>query len=148
MASVRLGSVAVVQDETPRFERPSRKADGTTVPNGDAATSAIARTPPSSSRKRGHDKVQLESPSDTEEDLGSPLKRRSRGAKVDSAPEKSSSNGVGQFDREHQDVLLLHGAKQRYAHTPKQSIPRPKNDREMLVQVKVIGLNPIDWKAP
>ena len=47
-----------------------------------------------------------------------------------------------------QDVLLLHGPKQRYAHTRKHPIPSTKNEREMLVAVQAIGLNPIDWKAP
>lgn len=49
---------------------------------------------------------------------------------------------------QQQEVLLLHGPKQRYAHTRDQAIPGLKNDREMLVKVQVIGLNPIDWKAP
>ncbi|KAM0135736.1 hypothetical protein ACHAP3_004831 [Botrytis cinerea] len=48
----------------------------------------------------------------------------------------------------HQEVLLLHGAKQRYTHAAEQPIPSLKDDREMLVAVEVIGLNPIDWKAP
>jgi len=52
------------------------------------------------------------------------------------------------FDAKHQDVLLLHGVKQRYMHTKEQPIPTLKNDREMLVAVEVVGLNPIDWKAP
>lgn len=47
----------------------------------------------------------------------------------------------------HQDVLLLHAAKQRYAHT-RQPVPQLKHEREMLVEVQVVGLNPIDWKAP
>ena len=48
----------------------------------------------------------------------------------------------------HQEVLLLHGVKQRYAHTREQPIPRLERDWEMLVAVEVVGLNPIDWKAP
>lgn len=47
----------------------------------------------------------------------------------------------------HQDVLLLHAAKQRYAHT-RHPVPQLKHEREMFVEVQVIGLNPIDWKAP
>ncbi|KAG0650527.1 Trans-enoyl reductase lepG [Hyphodiscus hymeniophilus] len=47
-----------------------------------------------------------------------------------------------------QEVLLLHAPKQKYAHVKKHPIPSLKNDREMLVQVEVVGLNPIDWKAP
>lgn len=53
-----------------------------------------------------------------------------------------------EFHTPHQDVLLLHGPKQRYAHTKRHPIPRPENDQEMLIAVEVIGLNPIDWKAP
>ncbi|TVY34216.1 Trans-enoyl reductase, partial [Lachnellula subtilissima] len=52
------------------------------------------------------------------------------------------------FHVPHQNVLLLHGPKQKYQHTKKHPIPRLENDREMLVEVEVIGLNPIDWKAP
>ncbi|KAF8860517.1 GroES-like protein [Acephala macrosclerotiorum] len=53
-----------------------------------------------------------------------------------------------EFDVEHQDVLLLHAPKQRYAHTKKHPVPSIEHDREMLVAVDVVGLNPIDWKAP
>lgn len=52
------------------------------------------------------------------------------------------------FKTVHQEVLLLHGPKQRYKHETKQPIPSLKNDREMLIAVEVVGLNPIDWKAP
>ena len=52
------------------------------------------------------------------------------------------------FHVPYQDVLLLHGPKQKYVHTKKHPIPRLQNDREMLVEVGVVGLNPIDWKAP
>jgi hypothetical protein len=55
---------------------------------------------------------------------------------------------VEEFDAKEQDVLLLHAPKQRYAYTKKHPIPRIENDREMLVAVDVVGLNPIDWKAP
>jgi hypothetical protein len=51
-------------------------------------------------------------------------------------------------EEETQDVLLLHGPKQRYAYTREHPRPSLKDDREMLVAVEVIGLNPIDWKAP
>ncbi|PVH86522.1 GroES-like protein [Cadophora sp. DSE1049] len=53
-----------------------------------------------------------------------------------------------EFNLTHQEVLLLHAPKQRYEHTKQQPIPELKTDREMLVEVKVVGLNPIDWKAP
>jgi hypothetical protein len=52
------------------------------------------------------------------------------------------------FTVRHQEVLLLHGVKQRYAHTREQPIPRIEHHSEMLVAVEVVGLNPIDWKAP
>ena len=52
------------------------------------------------------------------------------------------------FNVSNQEVLLLHGPKQKYTHTKEQPIPRIQNDREMLVAVEVVGLNPIDWKAP
>lgn len=52
------------------------------------------------------------------------------------------------FDVQHQEVLLLHGPKQRYSHTREHPVPKLQNDREMLVAVEVVGLNPIDWKAP
>ncbi|PGH27889.1 hypothetical protein AJ80_00439 [Polytolypa hystricis UAMH7299] len=53
-----------------------------------------------------------------------------------------------EFHLTHQEVLLLHAPKQRYQHTERHQIPLPKNEREMLVKVQAIGLNPIDWKAP
>ncbi|KAK0127125.1 hypothetical protein ONS96_006683 [Cadophora gregata f. sp. sojae] len=53
-----------------------------------------------------------------------------------------------EFNLTHQEVLLLHAPKQRYEHTKQQPIPELKTDREMLVEVEVVGLNPIDWKAP
>ena len=52
------------------------------------------------------------------------------------------------FNLTHQEVLLLHAPKQRYQHTERYHIPQPKDEREMLVKVQVVGLNPIDWKAP
>lgn len=55
---------------------------------------------------------------------------------------------VDEFNVPHQEVLLLHAPKQQYAHTRRQPIPELRNDREMLVAVDVVGLNPIDWKAP
>ena len=53
-----------------------------------------------------------------------------------------------EFNLTHQEVLFLHAPKQRYEHTKQQPIPDLKTDREMLVEVQVVGLNPIDWKAP
>jgi len=55
---------------------------------------------------------------------------------------------VEEFNVPHQEILLLHAPKQKYAHTKEQPIHILKNDREMLVAVHAVGLNPIDWKAP
>jgi len=55
---------------------------------------------------------------------------------------------VEEFRVSHQEILLLHAPKQKYAHTKDQPIHVLKNDREMLVAVEAVGLNPIDWKAP
>lgn len=49
---------------------------------------------------------------------------------------------------ESQTVLLLHAAKQSYQVTPDYAVPRLENENELLARVHVIGLNPIDWKAP
>jgi len=49
---------------------------------------------------------------------------------------------------ETQTVLLLHGAKQPYQLTESYAVPKADTDHELLVKVRVIGLNPIDWKAP
>lgn len=72
---------------------------------------------------------------------------RSKRRKVNIESEIADTE-VAVFDIEHQNVLLLHGVKQRYAHTKKHPVPRLENDREMLIAVEVVGLNPIDWKAP
>lgn len=47
-----------------------------------------------------------------------------------------------------QSVLLLHGAKQDYSLTEEAPVPEIQNENEILIQTKVIGLNPIDWKGP
>ena len=62
--------------------------------------------------------------------------------------EKQAQVEILEFNVPHQEVLLLHGPKQKYAHTKEQPIPTLENDREMLVEVEVLWLNPIDWKAP
>lgn len=46
-----------------------------------------------------------------------------------------------------QDLLLLHGPRQKYSLAKAQDIPTLKDDREILVQVLAIGLNPVDWKG-
>lgn len=47
-----------------------------------------------------------------------------------------------------QTVLLLHGPRQPYQVTSRYPVPEQTQDREVLVKVDTIGLNPIDWKAP
>ncbi|AEO68433.1 uncharacterized protein THITE_52820 [Thermothielavioides terrestris NRRL 8126] len=49
---------------------------------------------------------------------------------------------------ETQTVLLLHGARQPYELTDSHPVPELHHDGELLVRTQVIGLNPIDWKAP
>lgn len=129
----------------------SREMEGQGVtPPGSAIRDSVTI-----SRKRT---LQLESPSDSDSDMPC-WKKRSKSKIGHPETEKvistarstggeSSIKIVKKLDREHQEVLLLHGAKQRYTHTIQQAIPKPQNAHEMLVQVQVIGLNPIDWKAP
>ena len=47
-----------------------------------------------------------------------------------------------------QHALLLHGPRQQYQLTDRHPVPTVKTEHDMLVKVKLIGLNPIDWKAP
>lgn len=46
-----------------------------------------------------------------------------------------------------QDVLLLHGPRQKYSLEKAKKIPELRGDDEILVQVLAIGLNPVDWKG-
>lgn len=46
-----------------------------------------------------------------------------------------------------QDVLLLHGPRQKYSLEKAKNIPGLQGDDEILVQVLAIGLNPVDWKG-
>lgn len=46
-----------------------------------------------------------------------------------------------------QHALLLLGLKQPFQHVYQHEVPRAKNADEILVQIKAIGLNPIDWKS-
>jgi hypothetical protein len=65
-----------------------------------------------------------------------------------STSEKTQDSTNNDFTVTHQVVLLLHGPKQKYEYTREQPIPELEKDREMLVAVHTVGLNPIDWKAP
>lgn len=46
-----------------------------------------------------------------------------------------------------QDLLLLHGPRQKYSLERAKDIPELRGDDEILVQVLAIGLNPVDWKG-
>lgn len=46
-----------------------------------------------------------------------------------------------------QDILLLHGPRQKYSLERSRDIPELRGDSEILVQVLAIGLNPVDWKG-
>ncbi|TKA75382.1 hypothetical protein B0A55_06005, partial [Friedmanniomyces simplex] len=46
-----------------------------------------------------------------------------------------------------QDMLLLHGPRQKYSLEHAKDIPELRGEHEILVQVLVIGLNPVDWKG-
>ncbi|GJN75780.1 hypothetical protein PLICBS_009886, partial [Purpureocillium lilacinum] len=49
---------------------------------------------------------------------------------------------------QEQDALLLHGPRQQYKIHRNYPVPQLADDNEVLVKAVVIGLNPIDWKAP
>ncbi|KAK8165597.1 hypothetical protein BKA80DRAFT_190561, partial [Phyllosticta citrichinensis] len=52
------------------------------------------------------------------------------------------------LDTPKQDVLVLHGPRQKYSLERTKDIPPLKSDDEILIQVLAIGLNPVDWKGP
>ncbi|KAL2166098.1 hypothetical protein VTG60DRAFT_3306 [Thermothelomyces hinnuleus] len=49
---------------------------------------------------------------------------------------------------ETQTVLLLHAARQPYELTENYPVSDLRDDHEVLVRTRAIGLNPVDWKAP
>ena len=62
----------------------------------------------------------------------------------------SNATGEDEFLRlakPQQDLLLLHGPRQKYSLEHAQDIPELRGDNEILVQVLAIGLNPVDWKG-
>ena len=65
----------------------------------------------------------------------------------DSGVSHSATDEFIKLDQPQQDVLLLHGPRQRYSLEKAQEIPELREDREILVQVLAIGLNPVDWKG-
>ena len=48
----------------------------------------------------------------------------------------------------NQTALLLYGPRQQYQTERDYPIPELKDDGEVLVKNLVLGLNPLDWKAP
>lgn len=48
---------------------------------------------------------------------------------------------------DHQKVALLHAARQPFVLTEGYPTPLPKSDDELVIKVKAIGLNPVDWKS-
>lgn len=59
----------------------------------------------------------------------------------------SSNDEFLRLDAPQQDLLLLHGPRQKYKLEKSSNIPELQGDREILVQVLAIGLNPVDWKG-
>ncbi|KIW32772.1 uncharacterized protein PV07_04295 [Cladophialophora immunda] len=64
-----------------------------------------------------------------------------------SSKSSSSSSSLPNISTQ-QRALLLHAPKQPYAEVLDHPIPSLLDNRELLVWNRVIGLNPIDWKAP
>ncbi|KAL8710255.1 MAG: hypothetical protein Q9220_005187 [cf. Caloplaca sp. 1 TL-2023] len=52
------------------------------------------------------------------------------------------------LSKPQQDILLLHGPGQKYALQKNGHIPELRSEREVLIQVLAVGLNPVDWKGP
>lgn len=46
-----------------------------------------------------------------------------------------------------QNVALLHAARERLVLTQAFPVPYPIKDDELVVEIKAIGLNPVDWKS-
>lgn len=99
------------------------------------------KTPPSETNLKKVVHPRPEPDTTVEEELPS-KRRKTNGVEITPAAD------ITVFDVAHQEVLLLHAPKQRYAHIKQQPIPTLDHDHEMLVAVEAIGLNPIDWKAP
>jgi hypothetical protein len=63
-------------------------------------------------------------------------------------PSAASSSSSWTEIPSQQQALLLYRPKQPYQEISNHPIPAIRDDRELLVRNMVIGLNPIDWKAP
>ncbi|TIA66453.1 GroES-like protein [Aureobasidium pullulans] len=46
-----------------------------------------------------------------------------------------------------QNIALLHAARERLVYTQDYPVPLPKTDDELVVEIRAIGLNPVDWKS-
>ncbi|KAK4554152.1 hypothetical protein LTR86_008679 [Recurvomyces mirabilis] len=75
-------------------------------------------------------------------------------ARLASASLNGKTNGASHQEDEflklsspQQDILLLHGPRQKYSLERSKDIPELQGDNEILVQVLAIGLNPVDWKG-
>ena len=63
------------------------------------------------------------------------------------ASSTGSNDEFLRLDKPQQDLLLLHGPRQKYSLERAKEIPELHGDREILVQILAIGLNPVDWKG-
>lgn len=48
---------------------------------------------------------------------------------------------------DQQTVALLHAARQPFHLTKNYPVPVPKTADELVIEVRAIGLNPVDWKS-
>ena len=76
------------------------------------------------------------------------LRRQSKSLDVQPLEKVTEKQPESPSIPETQSVLLLHGAKQQYQLTKGYAVPQAQTEHEVLLRVRVIGLNPIDWKAP
>jgi hypothetical protein len=85
-------------------------------------------------------------------------KKRTRSATnpdLDRSPQQKRRRAESQFLQGKEEIavplaqtaLLLHAIRQPYS-TEDHEVPVILNESEILIKVEVVGLNPIDWKAP
>jgi hypothetical protein len=72
-----------------------------------------------------------------------PKKARSESPDFRREPKTLSSSAIPA----QQKVLLLLEKGQRYELEENYAVPEIKDDRELLLRIQYIGLNPIDWKS-
>ena len=71
-------------------------------------------------------------------------------AKIDVNASSTQTHHEDEFlrlEKPQQDLLLLHGPRQKYTLERAKEIPELRGDDEILVQTLAIGLNPVDWKG-